>query len=162
VQRQVDGRWQTAFTDDGYQDTTERTGRDVWTETVQFTECDAVGRYRIRVDGVADKGDGPKPYRVTSTPFDVKAVKLAATTPVLTGDTVSVKGHYPAPAAGSLLAVPRLVTTGAARLLVTYHRTKTRVVTARFDSATGAFTADVGKASAVELLSLYDRCGNTT
>src|SRR3712207_5288041 len=117
-----------AFTDDSYQDTTERTGRDVWTEIVQFTECDPTGRYRIVVDGMADKGDGVKPYRVVSNEIEVGAVRLEAGTPTVEGGVARVKARYPAPPAGSLIALPRLVRTGTATL-----RVGTELVTARPD-----------------------------
>jgi neutral ceramidase len=162
VQREVSGAWRTAFTDDSYQDTTERTGRDVWTETVQFTECDPVGRYRIVVDGRADKGAGVAPYQVVSNPFEVTPVKLEAGTPVVDGETARVKGRYPAPAANSLLALPRLVRTGSAQLRVTPPGGEPRTVTALPEEGTGAFAATVPAGSAVELLSLRDGCGNTT
>ena len=154
VQRQVDGQWRTAFTDDSYQDTTERTGRDVWTEIVQFTECDPVGRYRIVVEGMADKGDGVKPYRVESQPFEVGAVQLEAGSPTVDGGVARVKARYPAPPAGSLLALPRLVRTGTATL-----RAGSELVTAKPDD-TGAFSAPVPEGASVELVSLQDGCGN--
>jgi neutral ceramidase len=161
VQRDVGGTWQTAFTDDSYQDTTERTGRDVWTETVQFTECDPVGRYRIVVDGMADKGDGVKPYRVESTAFEVAPVKLEAGAPVVEGGVARVKVRYPAPPAGSLLALPRLVRTGSVELLATRKR-KSTTVTALPDLGTGDFVATVPEGWSVEVVSARDGCGNTT
>jgi neutral ceramidase len=154
VQRQVNGSWQTAFTDDSFQDTTERTGRDVWTEIVQFGECDPTGRYRIVVDGMADKGDGTKPYRVVSNEFEVGTVKLEAGTPTVEGGVARVKARYPAPPAGSLLALPRLVRTGSATF-----RVGSELVTAKPDDA-GAFSAPVADGATVELVSLQDGCGN--
>jgi hypothetical protein len=151
----VNGGWQTAFTDDSYQDTTERTARDVWTEIVQFGECDPTGRYRIVVDGQADKGDGVKPYRVVSSPFDVGAVRLEAGAPVVEGGVARVKARYPAPPPGSLIALPRLVQTGTATL-----RVGTELVTARPDGS-GAFTAPVPAGASAELVSLHDGCGNS-
>jgi hypothetical protein len=162
VEREVDGAWRTAFTDDSFQDTTERTGRDVWTETVQFTECDALGRYRIVVDGLADKGSGVQPYRVVSNPFAVGAVKLEAGTPTVEGGVARVRGLYPAPAAGSLLAVPRLVRSGSALLRVTPPGGTATTVTARPEEATGAFAANVPAGSKVEVLSITDGCSNAT
>ncbi|HEX2086224.1 MAG TPA: neutral/alkaline non-lysosomal ceramidase C-terminal domain-containing protein, partial [Solirubrobacteraceae bacterium] len=161
VQRLVGGSWRTAFTDDSYQDTTERTGRDVWTEIVQFTECDALGRYRIVVDGLADKGDGVKPYRVISNEFQLQAVALQPGTPTVDGETARVKARYPAPAAGSLLAVPRLVQTGSATLSVTPPGGTPQTVTAQPETGTGAFAATVPAGSQVELVSVRDACGNT-
>jgi neutral ceramidase len=160
VQREDRGRWQTAFTDDSYQDTTERTERDVWTETVQFTECDPVGRYRIVVDGRADKGEGVEPYRVVSNVFVVKPVGLQAGAPTVEGTTARVRGLYPAPAAGSLLALPRIVRSGTAELLVSARGRKAKKVTARPDAETGTFAAKVPAGSTVELVSLRDGCGN--
>jgi neutral ceramidase len=161
VQREVDGVWKTAFTDDSYQDTTERTGRDVWTETVQFTECNTTGRYRIVVDGRADKGDGVEPYRVESNPFEVGAVTLEPGTPTVDGGTARVRVRYPAPPAGSLLALPRLVRTGAVELRVTPPGEAPRTVTALPEDETGAFAAAVPEGSTVELVSARDGCGNT-
>ena len=164
VQRWRAGAWETAFTDDSYQDATERTGRDVWRETVQFTECDPLGRYRISVDGRADRGDGRgvQPYRVTSNAFELRAVTLQAGTPTVDGTTARVRGFYPAPTAESLLALPRLVRTGSARLEVTAPDGTTRTVTALPEAATGAFAATVPAGSTVRALSVRDGCGNTT
>jgi neutral ceramidase len=162
VQRLVDGRWRTAFTDDGFQDTTERTGRDVWTETVQFAECDPLGTYRIVVDGRADRGDGVQPYQVTSTPFEVGPVTLQAGAPAVENGTARVRVRYPAPAAGSLLALPRLVRTGTVELRATRKR-KSRRLIARPEPETGAFAARVPKGWTVDgVISARDGCGNTT
>jgi hypothetical protein len=162
VQRRVKRRWQTVFTDDSYQDATERTGRDVWTETVQFAECDPVGRSRIVVDGRADKGAGVEPYRLISSAFEVKAVELQAGAPTVDGTTARVRGYYPAPAPGSLLALPRLVRTGSARLRVDPPHGKVSTVTARPEATTGAFAANVPAGSLVEVVSIEDGCGNGT
>ncbi|HEX8085898.1 MAG TPA: neutral/alkaline non-lysosomal ceramidase N-terminal domain-containing protein [Solirubrobacteraceae bacterium] len=162
VQQRINGIWQTAFTDDSYQDATERTGRDVWTETVQFGECDPVGRYRIVVDGMADKGSGVQPYRVVSGEFDVTTAKLEGGAPTVEGTTASVKGRYPAPPAESLLATPRLVRTGTALLSVTAPDGTATTVSAKPDPASGAFAATVPAGSKVELVRLTDGCGNTT
>ncbi|MDQ3739950.1 MAG: neutral/alkaline non-lysosomal ceramidase N-terminal domain-containing protein, partial [Actinomycetota bacterium] len=91
IQRRDGSTWRTAFTDDSYQDTTERTGRDVWTETVQFTACDRRGTYRIVVDGRADKGDGVKPYQVVSNAFEVGSVKLEPGPIAVDGTTAGLK-----------------------------------------------------------------------
>jgi neutral ceramidase len=162
VERWAHGGWRPAFTDDSYQDATARTGRDVWTETVQFSECDPLGTYRIAVDGRADRGRGVEPYRVVSSAFTVAPVRLQAGTPAVEGDTARVRGFYPAPAAGSLLAIPRLVRTGRAVLRVTPPGGEPATVTALPEAETGAFAASVPAGSAVELLSIEDGCGNTT
>ncbi|HEX2084936.1 MAG TPA: neutral/alkaline non-lysosomal ceramidase N-terminal domain-containing protein [Solirubrobacteraceae bacterium] len=160
VERLVNGQWRTAFTDDSYQDTTERTGRDVWTEIVQFTECDPLGSYRITVDGLADKGDGVKPYRVVSRAFELTRVGLQAGTPTVDGETARVRVRYPAPAAGSLLAVPRLVRTGTATLRVTAPDGTVQTRTAA-PADDGSFAASVPAGSSVELVSAQDGCGNS-
>jgi hypothetical protein len=161
VQRWTGDAWRTAFTDDSYQDTTERTGRDVWTETVQFGECDPVGRYRIAVTGHADKGAGEEPYRVVSRPFEVAPVNLEAEQPVVDGTIARVKARYPAPAEQSLLALPRIVRTGSARLRVIPPSGDPETVRARPEEGTGAFAATVPAGSTVRLLTLGDGCGNT-
>jgi neutral ceramidase len=162
VQRSDAGTWRTAFTDDSFQDATERTGRDVWTETVQFGACDARGTYRIVVDGFADKGDGVKPYRVVSRSFEVGAVKLEPGAVAVDGTTARVKVRYPAPPAESLLALPRLVRGGEAVLRVTPPGGTPRDMVATPDPEAATFTAAVPAGSTAVLVSATDGCGNTT
>src|SRR4051794_31103276 len=47
LQRQVRGGWRTVATDDTFEDATERSAGDVWTETFQFDRCRALGTYRF-------------------------------------------------------------------------------------------------------------------
>ena len=154
--REPSGTWTTAFTDDSLQDTTERTGRDVWTETVQFTECDAPGTYRIMADGRADKGAGEERYQAFSRPFTLTPVTLQAGALDVSGGTARVKAFYPAPPAESLVALPRLVRTGTATL-----RVDGALVTAKPD-ANGSFAAAVPAGANVELVAIQDGCGNAT
>ena len=159
LQRQVDGVWRNVLTDDSFQDTVERTGRDVWTETVQFTECDAPGRYRFMVDGRADRGSGVQQYLAFSRPFNVAAVRLEAGAVSVTDGTARVRVRYPAPPANSLLALPRLVRTGTATLRVTAADGTVSTVTAT-PADDGSFAAAVPAGSTAELVAAEDRCGN--
>ena len=163
VERKVGDAWQPAFTDDSVQDATERTGRDVWTETVQFAECDPLGSYRVVVDGMADKGSGLAPYRVESDPFALAPAKLEAGTPTVSGTTISVRGFYPNPGPQSLLATPRIVRDGTASLRLLLDRGKTVTVAARPDG-NGNFVATYTKKPVVgaTVVSITDGCGNRT
>jgi hypothetical protein len=159
--RTARGGWTAIATDDTFADTTERAGDDTWTETFQLDECSPAGTYRFAVTGRADRGDGPAPYTVSSREFTVSALTLAAAAPTIAGDTVSVLVRYPDPGAAPL-ALPRLVRTGSTRLRVELADGSVRMVTARPDPATGAFTAAVAGVRSATLLQARDACGNAT
>jgi neutral ceramidase len=159
--RTASGGWKAVATDDTFADTTERAGDDTWTETFQLDECAPIGTYRFAVIGRADSGDGPAPYALQSRTFLVRALTLAAGTPAIAGSTVSVPVRYPDPGA-SPLALPRLVRTGTARLRVERSDGSVRLVTARPDPSTGAFTAAVAGARSATLIDARDACGNAT
>src|SRR3954447_26181284 len=78
LQRQVRGGWRTAATDDTFEDATERSAGDVWTETFQFDRCQALGTYRFHVTGRAVRSTGgvASPYTVDSRAFDVAPVRI--------------------------------------------------------------------------------------
>jgi hypothetical protein len=97
LQHQAAGGWRTVATDDGYQDTTERADDGTWTETFQFGDCDALGTYRFRVGGL------------TSSTF-----VLRPTTLTLQQDGSVLRAVYPDPGKDTLLALPRLASSGVA------------------------------------------------
>jgi neutral ceramidase len=161
LQRRKGKDWETVATDDTFADTTERGAGDVWTETYQLDGCTPTGTYRFLVNGHADRGDGTEAYSLGSASFEVGELTLAPAAPIVTGDEVRAIVRYPDPGA-SLLALPRLVTTGSATLRVTRTDGSTKTVKATPDPATGAFTATVAGAKSAELLSASDGCGNST
>ena len=162
LERRAGPRWETVLTDASFRDATERAPGDVWTELVQFDECDPLGTYRLVVSGRADRGAGTVPYSVTSAPFALRPAELQASAPVVEGGTVSVRATYPDPGPEALMALPRLVRTGVAELRVTAPGGSTSTVLARPDDATGTFTAAVPAGAAAELVAVRDGCGNRT
>jgi neutral ceramidase len=157
VQRRTSGgAWATVTTDDGLLDTTARGDGDVWTETLQLTECHPVGGQRFVVHGRADRGAGPEPYTVVSQPFTVQAAQLTAGAVRRAGDTARVRITYPDPGEGALLALPRLLREGSVTL-----RAGGRSVRAAYDAATGEWVAPVPAGpEPVTVAAARDRCGN--
>src|SRR3954470_7051087 len=78
LQRQVRGGWRTVATDDTFEDATERSAGDVWTEAFQFDRWRALGTYRFHVTGKAVRSTGgvASPYTVDSKPFSVDSVRI--------------------------------------------------------------------------------------
>ena len=162
VQRRDGKGWRTVLTDASFRDATARAPGDVYTETVQFTECDPAGTYRILVTGRAEKGSGVEPYEVASSPFTLQPATLSAG-PVTVADGVArVRATYPEPKAPLLMALPRIVQTGVAELLVVRPGSAPTTVLAKPDEATGTFSAAVPAGSVVTVKSVRDACGNTT
>jgi neutral ceramidase len=143
LQRKGRGGWKTVATDDTFEDATERSAGDVWTETFQFDRCRALGAYRFRVTGRALRSDGgvASPYVVESAP-------------VVDGGA-SVRPSYPDPGSSALIALPRLVR-GA---LVEFVLSDGRVVRAN-GGDDGTYEAAVGSAS-VSAVRVVDDCGNS-
>ena len=159
--READGSWRAIASDDGFQDITERTREDgSWTETFQFTDCDPTGTYRFHVRGRADRGTGPEPYEVISREFELRATALAPQPPTVAGSVATVRALYPDPGEGTLMATPRLASTGSALLEVTEPDGETTRVRAAADAARFAYVARAPAGSEVRVLSLEDGCGN--
>jgi neutral ceramidase len=168
LERRIAGDWVTVGTDDGYFDTTAYEERStIWREVWQFGECDPLGKYRFRVTGMANKGDGTKPYEVTSREFDLFPMPpLQIIDAVVDGGTARVRARYPEPAqvqpttqyppTGALTAVPRRVSTGTATL-----RVGGQDVIARPTPDGLAFTAAVPPGSTIDSVRVTDGCGNS-
>jgi neutral ceramidase len=161
LQRRDRGKWQTVSTDAASRDTVERFAGDEYLETVQFTECDPIAAYRLVVTGRADRGSGVEPYTLTSRAFSLDTATLTATEPSVSGGVARFRATYPSPGADALLALPRLVRTGEATLRVTAADGRKRTVTAR-PGDDGVFSAQVGDATAVDVIDVTDACGNRT
>ena len=157
LQRRVSGEWKTVSTDDSLNDLVMRVGPETYEETYVFGECDPVGTYRFLVTGRARKNGVVGPYELASETFELEAAKLTADAPVVSGGVATVRARYPNPGADALTALPRLVTSGAAELLVNGVAVK-----APADAATGTFTAAVPEGATVTLRSVTDRCGNAS
>ena len=159
--RAGDGSWRGVATDDGFQDITERERADgSWTETFQPADCDPVGTYRFRVRGRADKGGGPQPYEAVSRTFQVRPTSLAPQAVRVSGSVALVRALYPDPGEGTLMAMPRLASTGSAVLEVTRPGGARRRIRAAADRARFAYVARVPEGSTARVLSVADGCGN--
>ena len=160
--RSSKGRWVRASTDDSYHDTVERSDDNTWTELFQLRECNPAWTYRFVVRGRADRGSGPEPYEVVSREFTVERAALAVAETGVNGRFAFVRAEYPDPGEDALLALPRIVRTGAAAIRVRDRRG--RVVfrgRARPNRRLGVFTARVPRgAHSVRVLWLRDACGN--
>ena len=160
--RTAKGGWVTASTDDSYHDTVERSDGNTWTEVFQLRECNPAWTYRFVVRGRADKGAGPQPYEVVSREFTVGRAPLKVAETGVNGRYAFVRAEYPDPGEETLLALPRMVRTGVARIRV--RDARGRVVfrgRAKPNRRLGVFTARVPRGSkSVRVLSLRDSCGN--
>jgi hypothetical protein len=157
LQRKTSGGWKTVATDDTFEDTTERSAGDVWTETFQFDRCRALGTYRFHATGRAVRSDGgvATPYVVDSAAFSVGAVRIDPGAVTVTDGVASVKPTYPDPGSRALIALPRLVRAGS----VAFVLSDGRVVDAG-GGDDGTWEAAVGSAS-VSAVRVLDDCGNT-
>jgi neutral ceramidase len=157
LQREVRGDWKTVATDDTFEDATQRSAGDVWTETFQFDRCRALGTYRFRVTGRAVRSDGgvAQPYSVVSSAFTVAPVRIDPGAVTVADGVASVKPAYPDPGSQALVALPRLVRDAR----VSFVLSDGRVVDAS-GGDDGTYEAAVGSAS-VSAVRVVDDCGNT-
>jgi neutral ceramidase len=157
-----DGSWRAIATDDGFQDVTERIRDDgSWRETFQFADCDPLGPYRFHVRGRADRGDGPRAYETVSRIFELKPVTLTSQPPSVVGSVALVRALYPDPGQATLMATPRLASSGRAVLEVTAPGRRPRRVGAAADPQRFGYVAGVPAGSTVRVLSVDDGCGNS-
>ena len=161
LQRQDGKAWETVMTDASFRDTAERFGGDEYLETVQFSECDPRGTYRLVVTGRADKGDGVKPYTVTSRAFELEEATIAHTEPVVTDGVARFRATYPSPGPDALMALPRVVRSGVAHVRLANDRGKGRVVKVK-PSSDGTFAVPVRPGRTAEVLRVTDACGNAS
>ena len=156
------GRWVAVGTDDGLRDTTVLAG-STWTDTWQFTECDALGTYRFHVTGNADRGAGVKGYELTSNTFELGALK-----PLQLGElTVSpsriarVMVTYPDPGKDTLLALPRLLRSGRVTLAYRGRSGRYRTIDAKAPKGSAHWSARLPRgAKRVSVKLAKDGCGN--
>jgi hypothetical protein len=161
LQRLEGGRWVTVGTEDGPEDTTAYDHAEgTWTETWQFGACEQVGTYRFVATGRAVRalGGSPEDYAATSAPFELGATApLEVIDAVVDGRTARVRARYPDPGQ-ALLALPRRVRDGEARIALAGGRE----VVARPGAGGLAFEAPVPAGAAIEGVAVTDGCGNST
>lgn len=157
LQRQVRGDWKTVATDDTFEDATQRSAGDVWTETFQFDRCRALGTYRFHVTGRAVRSDGgvPSPYTVDSKPFSVEAVRIDPGAVTVVGGVASVRPSYPDPGSSALIALPRIVRDARVELVLSDGG-----VVAADGGDDGTYEAQVGTRT-VSSVRVVDSCGNS-
>ena len=129
-----------------------------WTETWQFAECDPLGTYRFHVTGVAKTdASAPHDYTVDSDSFTLaKTDPLTFDAPAIASGSASFAARYPDPGPDILLALPRRVRTGTAK--VTVNGTP---VDAQLDAQKLRFTAPADPGDTVAVTDVDDGCGNT-
>ena len=148
-------------TEDSVMDTTRHHNDDSWTQTWQFTECDAAGRYRFRVRGRANKGGGVTDYEVYSRPFELQPGSIKSYSTTISDGVARVRAEYTGFPEQPLAVLPKRVRHGVAVLRVTAPDGAVNEVLALPDSRGLEFRAGVPAGSRVEVVSIEDACGNT-
>ena len=131
---------------------------DSWTETWQFGTCDPAGRHRFVVTGRAVTAAGAQAtdYTVTSDEFELAPIAALQTIDArVSGTTARVRARYPDPGQ-ALLALPRRVRDGVARITLAGGRR----VSARPTADRLAFEAKVPAGSGIQSVDVTDGCGN--
>jgi neutral ceramidase len=148
-------------TDDSVVDTTQRTSDTVWNERWQFTECDAPGRYRFVVRGVAAKTGPQAPYTTTSRPFEVTRAGISVYSKKVENGVARVRAEYTSLPTDALTVLNRRVRHGFAVLRVTRPGGASEEVIAPIDSKGLEFATRVPAGASVDVVSIEDACGNT-
>jgi neutral ceramidase len=151
----------TVSTEDSVMDTTQHASDDSWTETWQFTECDALGTYRFRIKGRANKGPGAADYELLSKPFELRKASIKSYSTTVADGTVRVRAEYEGLPAGALAVLNRRVRHGFAIVRVTRPGGAVEDVPAPIDARGLEFTAKVPNGSTASVVSIADDCGNT-
>jgi neutral ceramidase len=148
--------------EDSVMDTTQHHSDDSWTETWQFTECDATdGRYRFRARGRANTGGGEEDYEAVSRPFRLQPASIKSYSTTVGGGVARVRAEYEGLPASALATLARRVRHGFAVLRVTRPGGAVEDVIALPDSRGLEFRAGVPDGSSVSVVSIEDACGNT-
>lgn len=155
------GPFRAVSTEDSVLDTTQHAADDSWTETWQFTECDAIGKYRFVARGQAVKSGSAEPYTVTSNTFELKPASIKSYSTVVSGGVARVRAEYSGLPAIPLVVLNRRVRHGVAVLSVTKPGGAVEEVLALPDSRGFEFRAGVPEGSTVKVVSIEDACGNT-
>jgi neutral ceramidase len=151
----------TVSTEDSVMDATQHASDDSWTETWQFTECDALGTYRFKVKGRANKGSGAADYDVTSRPFELRKAPIKSYSTTVSDGAVHVRAEYEGLPAGALAVLNRRVRHGFAVVRVTKPGGAVEDVVAPIDAKGLEFTTKVPSGSTASVVSITDDCLNT-
>jgi hypothetical protein len=138
-------------------DTTRHANDDSWTETWQFTECDALGQYRFVARGRAAGGD----YTATSEAFTLRPASIKSYSTSVDGAVARVRAEYDGLPGSALATLSRRVRHGFAVLRVTRPGGASEEVIAPIDSRGLEFRVGVPNGASVSVLSIEDACGNT-
>jgi neutral ceramidase len=155
------GPFRPVATEDSVMDTTQHAADDSWTETWQFTECDALGQYRFVARGRAVT-DGPaSDYTATSEPFTLRTASIKSYSTTVSGGMARVRAEYEGLPNPALATLAKRVRHGFAVLRVTKPGGEVEEVIAPIDSRGLEFRAGVPDGSSVSVVSIEDACGNT-
>ena len=155
------GAFRAVSTEDSVLDTTQHAGDDSWTETWQFTECDAVGKYRFHVRGKAVQSGPASDYEVISNAFQLKPASIKSYSTTVANGVATVKAEYEGLPAAPLAALTKRVRHGFAVLRVTKPGGAVEDMLALPDSKGLEFRVSVPNGSTVSVVSIEDACGNT-
>ena len=147
-------------TEDSVMDTIQHHNDDSWTETWQFTECDALGRYRFRVRGRANRGGSVGDYEVTSRVFALVPGAIRSYSATEAGGVARVRAEYELPGT-PLAALARRVRHGFAVIEFDPPSGPIQEAVALADARGLEFRAGVPAGSSIRVLSIEDACGNT-
>jgi neutral ceramidase len=152
------GSFRAVATEDSVMDTTQHASDDSWTETWQFTECDALGQYRFVARGQA-MPDGA--YTATSEPFNLRAATIKSYSTTVSGGVARVRAEYQGLPNPALATLARRVRHGIAILRVTRPGGASEEIIAPIDPRGLEFRASVPDGASVSVVSIEDACGNT-
>jgi neutral ceramidase len=155
------GKFVASSTDDSVMDTTHRASDDTWTETWQFTECDALGTYRFHVRGKAFISAPNQDYETISKPFELRKAPLKSYSTTVSNGVAHVRAEYTGLPSEALAVLDRRVRHGFAVLRVTEPGGAVNDVIALPDANRLEFRASVPAGSKVAVVSIEDACGNT-
>jgi hypothetical protein len=154
------GSFRAVSTEDSVMDTTRHANDDTWTESWQFTECDALGTYRFRVRGRANKGSGEADYEVVSKPFELRRAPIKSYSTTVSDGVARVRAEYEGLHPEALAVLNRRVRHGFAVVRVTRGGSSDEII-APIDSRGLEFRASVPDGASVSVVSIEDACGNT-
>ena len=154
-------QFRSVSTEDSVMDTTRHAADDSWTETWQFTECDALGTYRFHVRGRANKGPGAADYETISKPFELRRASIKSYSTTVADGVVRVRAEYEGLPDSALAVLNRRVRHGVAVVHVTRPGGASEEIIAPIDSKGLEFRVSAPGATSASVVSIEDACGNT-
>jgi hypothetical protein len=145
-------------TEDSVLDITQHASDDSWTETWQFTECDALGKYRFHVRGVTAPDTA---YETISNTFELKRAGINVYSKQVSDGVARVRAEYTGLPGNALLALARRVRHGFAIMRITRPGGAVEDVIGLPDANRLEFRASVPSGSTIGAVTVEDACGNT-